>query len=355
MVIAMSSRIVLRDYQDRDANRIRWAYSVGKKAPLYVAPCGSGKTILFSYITQAANARGNKVLLLSHRAELVDQISKALIKQGVNHGFIASGYPYLRGDSVYVASVLTLVQRLDLFTPDLIIIDEAHHTSAATWEQILQAYPKARRLGVTATPCRTSGEGLDKFYDEIIIGPSYEELTHAGYLTDLIAYAPPTISTAGLRIRVGDYITSELVERSDRPSVTGDAIEHYKRIAPGGRAIVFDVSVETARKRAAAFREAGIKAESIDGTLSREVRAMAVSDFRSGRVPVLTSCDLVSEGFDLPAIEVGIDLCPTQSLTKFLQKAGRILLALTGKSAASSLYHSHNIHKHWFPTEPRDC
>ena len=344
----------LRDYQARDAERIRDAYRAKKRAPLYVAPCGAGKTILFSYVTQGANRRGHKVLLLCHRTELIDQISAALTAWGVEHGYIAAGYPHIRGHSVYVASVFSLVRRLDLFTPDLIVVDEAHHTSASTWEQILKANPKARLLGVTATPVRATGSGLGEFYDSLIIGPSYEELTNAGYLTPIEIYAPPVIDSSGLHVRAGEYVQSEVVQRADKPTVTGDAIRHYIQHCAGKRAIVFDVSVDAARKRAAAFRDSGFKSEAIDGTLSREVRSMAIAGFRRGDIQVLTSCNLVTEGFDLPAIEVGIDLTPTKSLANFLQRAGRVLRPMEGKSVALYFDHARNVERFGFPTEARE-
>jgi DNA repair protein RadD len=343
---------VLRDYQERDVDRIRRVLRTGKRAPLYVAPCGAGKTVLFSHIAMTVQKRGHAVVILCHRAELIDQISTALTAFGVEHGFIAAGYPFIRGHSVYVASVFTMVRRLELFHPDFIIVDEAHHTAASTWEQILKASSKAFVLGVTATPCRKTGS-LASFYDEIIIGPSYEELTNAGFLTPLEIFAPPTISVAGLHSRAGEFIPTEVALRTDKPSVTGDAIDHYRRICPGKRAAVFDINVEVARKRAEAFRAAGFTAEAIDGTLSREVRAMAVAGFREGRIQILTSVSLVTEGFDLPAVEVGIDLSPTQSLATYIQRAGRLLRPMAGKSVATLFDHARNVERFGFPTESR--
>jgi DNA repair protein RadD len=345
--------ITLRPYQYRDVERIRAAFRAGKRAPLYVAPTGSGKTVVFAYVCAGAARLGNPVLVLCHRVELIDQISQALEREQVAHGFIAAGYPYVRGHQVYVASVFTIVRRLRWFTPALIIVDEAHHTVAGTWSKILAAYPKARVLGVTATPCRTSGAGLDSHFDDLIVGPSYQELADAGFLTPLQTYAPPTVNADGIHSARGDYIQREVVERADKPSVTGDAIAHYQRLTPGRRAIVFDVSVDSARKRAEAFRSAGFRAEFIDGTLSRDIRAMAVADFRAGRIQVLTSCDLVSEGFDLPAIEVGISLRPTQSLALWLQQTGRILRPMEGKSVAYLFDHTGNWMRHGLPTEAR--
>lgn len=308
---------------------------------------------MFAYICAGAAKRGRRILLLCHRVELVDQISNALADQGVPHGFIAHGYPYRGGFGVYIASVFTVARRLQLFKPDLIIVDECHHTVASTWDSILKAYPAARRLGVTATPCRTNGAGLGSHYDDLILGPSTQELTDAGFLTPLSVYAPPTVDSTGLHVRGGEFIQSEVVSRSDKPKVTGDCIEHYRKHCAGKRAILFDVSIDAARRRAEAFRQAGFVSHHIDGTTAREVRAMAIADFRAGRIQVLTSCELVSEGFDLPAIEVGISLRPTQSLALWLQQTGRLLRPMAGKSAALLFDHTGNWERHGFPTETR--
>lgn len=347
------STIILRPYQQQGVDQIRAAYSAGARSPLYQAPCGSGKTVLFAYVCAGAASKGKRVLILAHRSELVDQISQALTDEGCAHGYIAAGYPWQAGLPVYVASVFTVVKRLDCFRPDLIVIDEAHHTPAGTWKRVLAAYPQARVLGVSATPARLSGEGLNEFFDTLITGPTHDELIRQGFLTPVRVYCPPTISTEGLHTRYGDYVGSEVEERVDRPTVTGDCIEHYRRHTPGARALVFDVSVEAARKRADAFNAAGFRSQCIDGTLPRDVRALAITEFRTGRLQVLTSCELVSEGFDLPAIEVGIALRPTQSLALWLQQSGRVLRPFPGKEAAILFDHAGNTLRHGLPTETR--
>lgn len=346
--------IALRHYQLDALERVRDAYRRGVRSVLYVGPPGMGKTTIFAAVCRGAAERGNKVLILCHRAELIAQISTALTEQGVPHGFIAAAHDHRRGHAVYIASVFTLVRRTDVFSPDLIIIDEAHHTAqTTTWGRVLSTYPNARRLGVSGSPLRLSGEGLSDHFEELIEGPDYDELQALGYLCPCKVYAPPTISTEGLHTRLGDYIHGEVESRVNRPSVTGDAIEHYKRLTPGKRAIVFDVSVEAARSRAAAFRQQGFTADCIDGTLDSQVRARLVADFRAGRLQVLTSCDLVSEGFDLPAIEVGISLRPTQSLGLYLQQTGRILRPFAGKSVAYLFDHAGNVHRFGLPTQTR--
>jgi superfamily II DNA or RNA helicase len=309
---------------------------------------------MFVRICEGAVSKGKRVLILAHRTELVDQISQALSDEGVGHSYIAAGYPWSHGWSVYVASVFTIAKRPGLFHPDLIIVDEAHHAVLrTTWGKVLSSYPRAQILGVTATPCRLSGEGLNDIFDDLITGPTHEELIREGYLTPVRVYAPPTIDTEGLRTRAGDYETAGLIERADTAVVTGDCIAHYRRIAPGSRAVVFDVGVEAARRRAIAFRDAGYAAECIDGDTPKDVRALAIAGFRTGRVQVLVSCELASEGFDLPAIEVGISLRPTASLSLWLQQSGRVLRPFPGKTCAILFDHAGNTLRHGLPTESR--
>lgn len=346
--------IVLRDYQERDADRLREEYRAGRKSPLYVAPCGAGKTVLFAYMAMNAVKRGREVLINVHRQELVDQVHRALSAFGVGHTFIAGGYEFDRTQPVKIASVRTLANRLSWINPGFIIIDEAHHVAAQTWSSILQAYPTSHRLGVTATPSRLDGAGLADFFDTLVMGPSYEELTNAGYLTSIKAWAPPLFDTSNLRMQRGDFAHSDVVDRAARPSVTGDSIQHYRDIAPFKRAVVFDVSVDSARARADAFRAAGFKAECIDGTMDRLVRRDIVSAFTRGDIHVLTSVDLVSEGFDLPAIEVAISLRPTASLVLWKQQAGRVLRPSSGKDHAILLDHAGNIDRHGLPNEDRE-
>lgn len=347
-----SGSVTLRPYQERDVERLRESYRSGAKAPLYVAPCGAGKTILFAHMAQAAVGRGWETMILVHRKELIEQCDAALERFGLRAQLVTPGAPYRRNTDVTVASVFSLESRLEQYHPRFIIIDEAHHVSnTTTWGRILKAYPTSRRLGVTATPARMDGAGLGDFFDAMVVGPSYEELIDGGYLTKIKAWAPPIVDASGLAVRGGDYQHAGIVERANRPGVTGDCIEHYREIAPGQRAVVFDVSVESARARAEAFRAAGYRSACIEGTLDRQIRRLTVEAFRRGEIQVLTSVDLVSEGFDLPAIEVAICLRPTASQVLWRQQTGRIMRPCEGKEYAILLDHAGNIDRHGMPDE----
>lgn len=336
-------------------DKTRHSYRRGKRSPLIVAPCGFGKTICFAYITQGAMRLGKRVLIVAHRVELIDQISAALSAFEVPHGVIAAGYPSTRGHCVYVGSVFSVVRRLDFFTPDLLVIDEAHHCVATTtWGKVASAYPKAHRLGVTATPVRLSGEGLGDLFDDLILGPTTSELIELGRLSPLRVFAPPTVNTDTLHTRAGDFVKSEMAALFDKPSITGKAVDHYAQIAPGKQAVGFTVSVQHAKDVADQFRGAGISARCVDGDLARDVRNLIIQEFRDGKLKILTSCDLVSEGFDVPCVEVGISLRPTQSLGLWLQQCGRILRRHPGKDAAILLDHAGNTLRHGLPTDPRE-
>lgn len=347
--------ILLRDYQQTAIESVRNEFRAGHRSVLLVAPTGAGKTVMFSYITQGAMRLGKRVMIMAHRVELVEQISQTLKDFEVAHGFIAAGYPQHPSRSVQVASIQTLIRRTAAHhPPDIIVVDEAHHATAKnTIGKILAAYPRARVLGVTATPIRLSGEGLGETFASMVLGPTVSELIEAGALSPVTVYAPPTMDTSLLHTRAGEFIHSEVSALVDKPKITGSAVEHYRRLADRKRAVAFCVSVDHARNVAAEFTRAGYSAMYVDGTMERSSRADAVARFKQGKIHVLTSCDLISEGFDCPGIEVGISLRPTASTGLWLQQVGRCLRVFDGKDKALVLDHAGNTLRHGLPTDDR--
>ena len=347
--------ITPRPYQSLVMEAIKQAYRDRFRAPLLVMPTGAGKTYVFSAITHGAVAKGNRVLILAHRVELIDQISDALSSADVLHGIIAAGYEPPPAD-VQVASVQTLVRRLDrVQPPTLIIIDECHHVANGnTWSKVLNAWPDARRLGVTATPVRADGRGLGENFDRLVCGPTTQELIDMGFLAKPRIFAPPTIDTSGLHVRMGDYVTAEVEARADKAIVTGDALAHYRKHADGKPAIVFCASVKHAEHVAASFRDGGYSAVSLNGGSGREFRRMAIADYRRGALQVLASADIFSEGFDVPGIHAAIMLRPTSSEGLYLQQVGRALRTAPGKSEALIFDHAGNCQRFGLPTDARD-
>jgi superfamily II DNA or RNA helicase len=347
--------ITLREYQQELVGRIRDAFRRGRRSPMVVAPTGSGKTVLFSYISHGTAAKGNRVLILVHRQELIDQTAKTLRAFGVPHGIIAAGRSGDRHQQVQVASVQTIVRRPGIFRPDLIIVDECHHASAGSWLKVIAANPQARILGFTATPERLDGKGLGSVFDEMILGPSVAWLIENGHLCKPRYFAPPVVADLSrIHMRGGDFAKDELASIMDSKAIIGDAVDHYRRICPGSPAIAFCVSVDHARHTAAQFQAAGFRAATIDGSMDREARRDIVAALADGRIHVMTSCEIVSEGFDIPLVTAAILLRPTASLGLHLQQIGRVLRPAPGKDRAIILDHVGNCGRHGYAETERE-
>ena len=257
-------------------------------------PTGSGKTVVFSEICRLVNDKGRKVLILVHRRERNASLRQAH-QSGVEHGMIAAGFKP-SAHSVQIASVQTLARRLRTVSiqPDLIIIDEAHHAVAGQWEKILQHFGNARVIGVTATPSRLDGRGLGSHFSTLVPGPSVEQLTAWLLVTTHGFRAACYRRSKRVRTRAGDYASDQLSEAMNRPTITGDAIAHYRKCANGLPAIAFCCSVAHARSVCASFNAAGYRAKLVTGNMPMEERDDAISGLADGRTQVLCSVDVVS-------------------------------------------------------------
>lgn len=348
--------IQLRDYQEMAVEEVRNSFKRGVKRTVLVSPTGSGKTLIFSYIAAGVAKNNKRVLIVAHRDYLLRQISDALKMSGVRHSVLTSNMRGIPRTSVVVASVFTLVNRLKWFPePDLIIGDESHHFSiGSSWGKVVDHFPKSRVLGVTATPQRLDGKGLGALFDDMVMGPSVAELMAQGYLCPADVYAPSNPDLTGVHRRAGDYVAKELEEAMDKPSITGSAVTHYAKLANGKRAIAFCVSVKHAHDVAREFNQAGFPAASIDGKMDKNAQAKVLEDFSAGRIKILTSCEMVSEGFDVPGTEVAILLRPTSSLSLYIQQVGRALRPAPGKTTALILDHAGNTRRHGFVDEHRE-
>ena len=344
----------LRPYQVQAVSNLRVAFRQGHHSALLVMPTGAGKTVVFTEIARSATQRGNSVFILVHRRELVKQASDKLTKAGVQHGIIAAGFKTSK-HKVQVASVQTLAKRLLTVPaePDLIIIDEAHHAVAGSWDKIIAKFKTARLVGVTATPSRLDGRGLGSHFSIHVSGPSVAQLTKLGFLSPHRVFAPPVIADlSNVKTRAGDYANDQLSAAMDRPTITGDAIGHYRRLADGLPAIAFCCSIAHATSVCASFNAAGYRAKLVTGKMKMEERDEAISGLADGRTQVLCSVDVVSEGTDVPAVSAAILLRPTQSEALYLQQVGRILRPQPGKIAIV-LDHVGSTLKHGFVDDVR--
>ncbi len=346
----------LRPYQAVLVDRLRAAFAAGRRAPLLALPTGGGKTHIFSAVAAGAQAKAKRVLVFVHRRELIRQASAKLAEAGVAHGIIAAGFAPRPREPVQVASVQTLARR-PVPPADLVVLDEAHHARAGTWRRILEALPDARLLGVTATPARLDGKGLGikagGLFDAMVVGPGIAELQAEGFLSPARVFAPAQrLDLTGVRTRAGDYAAGDL-EQAMAPSITGDAVAEYRQRADHLPALAFCVSVAHANSVAAAFQEAGYRARAVHGALPTPERDRAISGLATGAVEVLASCDLISEGLDVPTVGAVILLRPTKSLVLHMQQIGRGLRPAPDKAALIVLDHVGNTLSHGLPDAER--
>ena len=365
--------MILRPYQFKAVDSVHDAFAGGARRVLLTMPTGAGKTVVFTDVAKRAENAGTRVCIMVHRDALLQQASQKLRDFGVAHSVIAPGRRFY-GDKVTVASVQTLVRRLDRHEFDLLIPDEGHHAVSPTYQKIFDAYADAFVLGVTATPQRTDGQGLDSTYDQLVLGPSIAELIADGYLVEPVAFgAVKPVELGNVRTRMGDYDQKQLADAMDKTEVTGDAVEHYKKLCPGSPAVVFCVSVKHAEDVAADFARAGFHATSVDGSMHIAEIRKRTAGLSDGSVQVLASCDLISEGFDAPDVAAAILLRPTKSLVVYLQQVGRALrpvyapgfdlgtregrraaIAASSKPRAIVLDHAGNSFRHGLADDERE-
>ena len=341
----------LRPYQQQAVNDIREAFKTHRRV-LYQLPTGAGKTVIFTYITREAARKSKSVLILVHRQELMNQTCSKLAQAGVPFERIESGKKNTDYWPVDVAMVQTASRR-ELRKYDLIICDEAHHAVSGSWHTIINNQPQAFVLGVTATPCRLDGRGLFEAFDKLLEGVKLTTLINDGYLCAPKIYASKLIDLTGVKTMAGDYSKSELETAVNKSQITGDAVTEYRNYADGLPTIVFCVSVKHAEQVAESLRDAGYRAESVDGSLPDPERKRRINGLSDGSVQVLTSCDIVSEGTDIPAVACAIMLRPTKSESLYLQQVGRALRIMEGKQHAIILDHAGNVFRHGMPTAAR--
>ena len=344
----------LRPYQQRMIDDARAALRRTNRV-LLQGPTGCGKTALTVHMMGTAASQGKRSVFLVHQNELLSQTSRALWEQRLEHGMIAAGKRPSRLPA-QVASVQTLVRRLDQYPdPDLIIIDECHRSAASTYQRVLEAYPNARVIGLTATPRRTDGKGLSDTYGEIVQGPTIRQLIDAGYLCDYEIYAPPsTVDLSAVKTSMGDYDKRELEQTMDKPTITGDAVATYRKHASGKRAAVMCVSIRHAEHVRDSYQAAGIPAEMLEGSMTNTERETVINRLKSGETLVVTAVNLLVEGLDVPGIEVVQWLRPTKSLIVFMQGNGRGFRTAPGKDRLIILDQVGNWKLHGLPDEDRE-
>lgn len=366
--------MILRDYQLKIIEQIYKEWDAGVRNVLVQLPTGAGKTIVFTHVMKQHMGAS---IAIAHRVELVCQISLALARLGVSHNIIAQpksikdiitihiqefGQSYYRHDAkCHVAAVDTLLKQRQLpRNISLVVQDEAHHVLRDNkWGKVAEMFPCARGLYPTATPLRADGRGLgrhaDGVIDAMIVGVPMRELINQGHLTDYRIFAPPCdLDLSSIEIsKGGDYSLPSLRAAVHKSRITGDAVEHYLRIAPGKLGITFAVDIEAARELAAAYNQAGVSAEIITGKTPDLERARIMRRFRRGEILQLVNVDILGEGVDVPAVSV-VSMCrATLSYSLYCQSFGRALRPSAGKDKAIIIDHVNNVLTHGLPDRER--
>jgi superfamily II DNA or RNA helicase len=346
-------------FQSRAIEQLDAAVATGKRAPLLVLPTGSGKTVMAAAMMRRAVEGGQRALFLAPRRELVAQTCGKLA--GLRHGVILAGAE-ARQDlyaSVQVASIDTLLsrvvrrRRLTLPDFDLVIVDEAHLSITAARTALLALWPKALRIGLTATPTRKDGRALGLLYDVLIEPATTAELVREKFLVPARYFSLSEPDLSRVQIVAGDYHAGELESAVNRPELVGDVVAHWLKHAGTRRTVVFATSIAHSAALCAEFLRAGVAAEHVDANTPQVLREETFERFRSGQTQVLTNCFLASYGFDLPALSCVVLARPTRSLMLYLQMVGRGLRIAEGKTDCLVLDHSGSVHRHGFAHDER--
>lgn len=340
--------------------RIATEIAAGHRRILMVAPTGSGKTVLAAAIIRDAVSRAQHVLFVDHRRELTKQACQKIHNVGIDHGVIQAGFPTRPAAPVQVASVQTIHARairsraMDLPPSDLIIVDEAHHARARTYERLIEAYPNAIVVGLTATPCRADGKGLGNVFDALIETATVADLIAAKYLVPTKVFAPVRPDLSGVRVERGDYAEGALAERMNTAKLVGDIPEQWHRLAERRPTVIFGVNVAHSVHIRDEFRRSGVLAEHIDGQTPLEERDAVLAKLASGQIEIVTNCQVLTEGWDCPEVSCLVLARRTKSLGLFRQMAGRVLRPSAGKTDALIIDHSGAVFQHGFVDDPID-
>jgi DNA repair protein RadD len=357
--------LVLRPYQEQSLQDLREAFK-SHRWVLFCLPTGAGKTILFGNIAAVAASQGLKACVIVHRVELAHQVAAVFARLGVPCGLIAAGEPENVTAPIQIAVINSLHGRVrrgryhGVFR--LCVLDECHHCVAAMWHQTVPAIlaERGRVLGVSASPVRHDGAGLDVFrdgtpaFETLVCGPDVAELVAQGFLARAETYIPAQlIDTTGVKVRGGDFDQAELARATLRqPEIIGDAVAHYRRLANGKAMLAFCASVEHSQLVAQAFNAAGIAARHVDCETPPAERKAAVSGIADGGLKVLCNYALYTEGLDLPGIAGVIVIRKTLSFGLWKQMVGRGLRIFPGKTRALIVDHVGGTMVHGLFDEP---
>ena len=302
----------------------------------------TGKTVLMAEIARRATDKGNRILFMVHRKEIVDQVIATFKAQGVDMSLATIGM------------VQTLTRHVDkLKEPVIIFVDEGHHATAKSYRRILDNFPKALKLLFTATPYRLNGDGFTDIADDLILGNPIKQLIKDGFLAPVDYYAPVQLDPSQLKVKRNGEFDEKSIEQAFKPKVYGNAVKTFKKLAGGKQAIAYTYNVASAERLAKELNDNGVVARAVSGNTPKDERDSIINNYRNGKIQVVTNAELFTEGLDLPNVDCVIMLRPTQSLSLYLQFAMRCMNPRKGKTAII-IDHVGNVNRFGLPTEPHN-
>lgn len=349
----------LRPYQVQLINDLYRKLNEGHKRVAIIAGTGAGKTVISGQICAHAEAAGKRLMFLVHLDVLVGQTYEKMKAFGLHCGFIKAGWEEDKEAPIQIASIQTMSKRKwwKTWPADVVFYDEGHITLfSQVGKSALKTFPNAVHLVMTATPERLGKEQLGEYMDTLVASPVPSDLQEMGYLATMRYYSMPPDGVAnlkGVKTVRGDYDEAGLKNACDRPELIDKIVREWKRLTPGKRTIAFCVDIEHARHVAEAFCKAGISSEVVEGGTPIKERQRIYADLRDEKLLVLTSCNVISIGFDEPSVEVGLMLRPTQSSALHFQQIGRVMRISpqTGKHYGIILDQAGNLERLGFPED----
>lgn len=324
-------------YEDQAefVSKLRDALREGHRSVLGVASPAFGKTVVAGYITSEVYSKGGSCWFLVHRKNLLRQTSQSFWRAKIEHGLLTSG-KRLSKLPIQVGTIGTVYSKLSKLTPPKVLfVDEAHLARGNMFQSVIQwaLDNGAVVIGLTGTPIRLDGKPLGELFTKLVEAKSTRWLIEQGRLSNYDIYSTPiTPDLSEVKKSGNDYNREQLADAMGKAAIVGDAVEHYKRLAMGKRAVCYCANVAHSKQTAEAFNAAGVPAVHVDADTTEAELKEACEGLADGRYSVLTNCELVIEGFDLSAqvgrditLEVCILLRPTQSIARYLQMVFRAL------------------------------
>lgn len=333
--------IQLYDYQQDLYDKIKLEFRKGHQGVLAVLPCRAGKSYVFAKISKKAQEKGSKVLILAHRNSLLNQHKELF--ESLN----------LEDNNIRIESVFTEVNHLgENGKVDIIIIDEAHLSGAASYQKVCEYY-NCKRILFTGSPARLDGKPLT-LADTMVIGISAKELIKQKKISDYHYYAPDLqLDLSSIKKTAGDFNNQELGEKMSSKKIYGDVLKYYNELGKGKQAIAYCVNVKHSQEVCNMFNENGILAKHMDAKTPEKEREIILKDFKDNKFTILCNCNLISEGITLPNADIGLLLRPTLSLPLYIQQSCRVLSPAENKTAIIIDYVG-NVFRHGLPTQDRN-